>query len=69
MYLIEATCQPNAFLVIPEGIKGQTRKSAINCFCEFKGLKLNCWEEGEKRRLIILVWLADGENALFRTMV
>jgi hypothetical protein len=44
MYLVEATSQPNTFFVMPEGIKGQASKLAVDCFCEFKGLKLNCWE-------------------------
>jgi len=44
--MIEAVVDHNTFIVVQEGIRGQTRKVAANNFCEFKGLKLTCNEEG-----------------------
>ena len=44
IHLVETTSDRNAFVVLPDGIRGQSRKPATNNFCEFKGLKLTCNE-------------------------
>lgn len=66
---MDARSHDNAFYIIEDGIKGQTRKSAANGFCEFKGLKLNCVNEGEKRKMLILVYLTDPDDPATRTFL
>ena len=66
---METTTDKNTFVVMSDGIRGHCRKPIVNNFCEFKGLKLGCQEEGEKRRLLILVWLPDTDNAKARSAI